>query len=134
MQNYEIKSQRIREQFDVLKADRPAALEKRLTLSWSVWMFGIERLEDSAKRLKRNGIDYIELKGDRQTAQSGIPTSEVKKVLSDYGMRVSGVCGMFLPTTIYPPLMCIRCKMRSIILPAYRRQQPGRPRHRHDRF
>ena len=97
MQNYEIKNQRIREQFDALKEDTPDALEKRLTLSWSVWMFGIERLEDSAKRLKRNGIEYIELKGDRHTADSGIPLKEVKQVLADNGMKVSGACGMFSP-------------------------------------
>lgn len=58
-------------------------------------MFGIERFEDSVKRLKNNGIDYIEIKGDRHTADSGIPLQEMKKVLTDYDMKVSGACGMF---------------------------------------
>ena len=97
MQNYEIKSGRIREAFDAARKSEPGRFQKRLTLSWSVWMFGIERLEDSVKRLKQNGIDYIELKGDRQTADSGIPLKKVKQVLADNGMKVSGACGMFSP-------------------------------------
>lgn len=97
MQNYELKSRRIREAFDAARKSDPGRFREKLTLSWSVWMFGIERLEDSVKRLKQNSIDYIELTGDRQTADSGIPLSEVKQVLGDNGMKVSGVCGMFSP-------------------------------------
>lgn len=58
-------------------------------------MFGIERFEDSVKRLKNNGINYVEIKGDRHTNGSGIPLKEMKKVLADYDMKVSGACGMF---------------------------------------
>jgi len=97
MQNYELKNGRIRETFAAARESDPDRFKEKLTLSWSVWMFGIEHLEDSVKRLKRNGINYIELKGDRQTADSGIPIPEVKQVLGDYGIKVSGVCGMFSP-------------------------------------
>lgn len=95
LQNFELKSQKIKNDFHKLKSTSPGALEKKLKLSWSIWMFGIESLKDSAKRLKNSGIDWIELKGDQHTDSSGLKVQEVKKVLSDYGMKVSGACGMF---------------------------------------
>ncbi|HEY5586993.1 MAG TPA: sugar phosphate isomerase/epimerase family protein [Ruminiclostridium sp.] len=95
LQNYEIKSQKIKDDFRKLKEMSPGALEKKLTLSWSVWMFGIESFENSVKRLKNSGIDWIELKGDQHTAYSGLKLREVKKVLAAYDLKVSGACGMF---------------------------------------
>jgi D-psicose/D-tagatose/L-ribulose 3-epimerase len=95
MQNFEIKSKLISDQFEKIKREKSHLLDNRLTLSWSIWMFGIEKFEDSVKRLKKNDINYIELKGDRHTQTSGVPSSEIKKVLADYEMKVSGACGMF---------------------------------------
>lgn len=95
MQNFEIKDQRIKERFELIKKNNPEQFNRRLNFSWSIWMFGIERFEDSVKRLKNNGINYVEIKGDRHTAGSGIPLKEMKRVLADYDMKVSGACGMF---------------------------------------
>lgn len=95
MQNYELKSQKIRDDFQKLKKTSPEAFDKKLKLSWSVWMFGIEPLENSVKRLKNSGIGWIEIKGDQHTVSSGLKAQEIKKVLACYDMKVSGACGMF---------------------------------------
>ena len=64
-------------------------------LSWSNWGFGLEPLQDSCKRLKDAGIDYIELHGNHYGPDLGYDVNETKKILSDYGLKCSGVCGMF---------------------------------------
>jgi D-psicose/D-tagatose/L-ribulose 3-epimerase len=66
----------------------------RLRLSWSNWGFGPERLDVSAARLARNGIRYIELHGNRYGADLGYKTAEVRTILADAGLTVSGICGM----------------------------------------
>ncbi len=95
MQNYEIKNEQIKRRFNQLKLTNPDQFAQRLNLSWSVWMFGIEKLEDTASRLAKNGIHYIELKADQHTHGSGLKVAEVRKVLGDYDIKVSGACGMF---------------------------------------
>ncbi len=42
----------------------PKKLKTRLKLSWSNWGFGRESLADSAARLERNNVPYIELHGN----------------------------------------------------------------------
>jgi len=94
-QNYEMKTQKIREQFAAkLKAD-PSINDKKLKLSWSNWGFGIEPLSVSAKRLATNGIEWIELHGNRYGTDLGYKAKDVLGVLGDYGIKVAGVCGMF---------------------------------------
>lgn len=95
MQNYERNNKKIFEAFLKLKTENPQAIEKRLNLSWSNWVFGLERLEDSIKRLEKNGIKYIELHGNRYGADLGYKSENANKILSDHGMKCSGICGMF---------------------------------------
>ena len=95
LQNYEVKNQAIKEAFETLKAEHPEKLQKRINLSWSNWGFGLEPLQDSCKRLKDAGIDYIELHGNHYGPDLGYDANETKKILSDYGLKCSGVCGMF---------------------------------------
>ncbi|MFK4998881.1 TIM barrel protein [Bacillus sp. N9] len=64
-------------------------------MSWSNWGFGLETLEASVKRLKDNGINYIELHGNHYGDDLGYRVEETLKVLEQYEMKVSGICGMF---------------------------------------
>ena len=89
-QNYEKINQELRERF--LKMPLP---EKRLKLSWSNWCFGLEPLETSARRLRKNGISYIELHGNHYGRDLGYRAGEVRQILEEYGLKVSGICGMF---------------------------------------
>jgi D-psicose/D-tagatose/L-ribulose 3-epimerase len=95
LQNYEEKNERIRKAFQTLKAQHPEKLKQRLNLSWSNWGFGLESLQDSCARLARAGIPYIELHGNHYGPDLGYKAVETKKILSDYGIKTGGVCGMF---------------------------------------
>ena len=94
-QNFEAKNEMIRAAFEELKAKHPDRLQRRLSLSWSNWGFGMEDLADSVKRLAKAGIEYIELHGNHYGADLGYKAAEVKKILSDHGVKAAGVCGMF---------------------------------------
>lgn len=76
---------------------RQGAEAPRLKLSWSNWGFGAERLEVSAARLARNDIRYIELNGNLYGPDLGYRVPEVRRILSDVGISVAGVCGMITP-------------------------------------
>lgn len=60
-------------------------------------MFGLEKLEDSLLRLKNAGLQYIELHGNHYGNDLGYDVKETKKLLDEYYISVSGVCGMFSP-------------------------------------
>jgi D-psicose/D-tagatose/L-ribulose 3-epimerase len=94
-QNFETKTQKIRDAFLDLKKKHPEKLKNRLNLSWSNWGFGIEPLADSAARLEKNGIQFIELHGNHYGPDLGYKVTEAKKILGDHGIRTGGVCGMF---------------------------------------
>ena len=94
-QNYERKNDAIRSAFQELKAKHPEKLERRLNLSWSNWGFGIEPLSESAARLEKAGIRYIELHGNHYGPELGYKVGETLQILGDHGIEVSGVCGMF---------------------------------------
>lgn len=94
-QNYEKKSIEIRKSFLELRERDAASLKKRLKFSWSNWGFGVESLELSAKRLQKCGVRYIELHGNRYGKDLGYDAPEVRAVLGDHGVAVSGICGMF---------------------------------------
>lgn len=95
LQNYQLKNERIRQAFIELKRQHPERLKQRLNLSWSNWGFGMESLVDSVKRLSHNGVKYIELHGNHYTSDLGYDTHSTLQILQDFGMKVSGVCGMF---------------------------------------
>jgi D-psicose/D-tagatose/L-ribulose 3-epimerase len=96
-QHYETKTQKIRAAFLELKKRQPAKLKSRLNLSWSNWGFGLEPLADSAARLQKNGIQFIELHGNHYGPDLGYEVAETKKILGDHGIRTAGICGMFSP-------------------------------------
>jgi len=97
LQNFEEKNRVIRERFLHKKREKPEAFKRRLDLSWSNWGFGSERLDDSALRLSKNGIKYIELHGNRYGKDIGYDAGEVRSILSSHAILVAGICGMFSP-------------------------------------
>jgi D-psicose/D-tagatose/L-ribulose 3-epimerase len=95
LQNFEEINSRIAERFSELKKKSPEKLKTRLNLSWSNWGFGRESLADSAARLAKSEVPFIELHGNHYGPDLGYKVDETLKILSDHGLRVSGVCGMF---------------------------------------
>lgn len=94
-QHFERKNEQIREAFISHRRRLPQSMQSRLNLSWSNWGFGIESLEDSAERLGRAGLKFIELHGNHYGPDLGYKANETLKTLADHGLAVSGVCGMF---------------------------------------
>ena len=94
-QHFEEKNANIREKFDALKKSNPERFKARLNLSWSNWGFGLEKLSDSAKRLAKAGMSFIELHGNHYGPDLGYKPDETLKILGDHGIKVSGICGMF---------------------------------------
>ena len=54
LQNYELKDIEIKNKYIKLKKKNPELFKKRLKFSWSNWGFGVESLEDTAKRLSNH--------------------------------------------------------------------------------
>ena len=96
-QNYELKNERIRNEFLAAKAAHPERFTTPLRFSWSSWGFGLESLETSAKRLHDAGIPYIELHGNHHGPDLGSRASDVNRILAEYGLKVSGICGIYSP-------------------------------------
>jgi D-psicose/D-tagatose/L-ribulose 3-epimerase len=94
-QNYEIKNENIRNAFLEIKKNNPERFRRKLNLSWSNWGFGREQLTESAARLQKAGIDYIELHGNHYGPDLGYKAEATLKILKDYDIKVAGVCGMF---------------------------------------
>ena len=94
-QHFEESNERIKTRFDEMKKASPERFKERLKLSWSNWGFGREGLSESAGRLARNEVPFIELHGNHYGPDLGYKVEETLKILSDHGLRVSGVCGMF---------------------------------------
>jgi len=97
MQNYELKTARIREDFLKYKSAHPDRMQNRLRFSWSNWGFGLESFETSAKRLRSAGIPYIELHGNHHGPDLGYRAQDVNRILAEYGITVSGICGIYSP-------------------------------------
>jgi D-psicose/D-tagatose/L-ribulose 3-epimerase len=95
MQDYELKSERIRAAFLDMKKKTPGKVATRLSLSWSNWGFGMETLAASAARLSKHGIPFIELHGNHYGADLGYRPKETLKTLADHGITAAGICGMF---------------------------------------
>ena len=93
-QHFEEKNARIESGFRELKKS-PEKLKTRLNLSWSNWGFGRETLADSAARLEKAKVPFIELHGNHYGPDLGYGVEETLKILGDHNLRVSGVCGMF---------------------------------------
>ncbi len=91
----ESENRKIQRAFAELKKSHPERLRQRLNLSWSNWGFGVEKLEDSAARLEKASIKFIELHGNHYGPDLGYKPKETLRVLDDHGIRVAGICGMF---------------------------------------
>ena len=94
-QNYELKNEKIKSAFLDLKQNHPEQLTGPLNLSWSNWGFGIETLAESAARLNKAGIKFIELHGNHYGPDLGYQVHETLRILNDYDIKVGGICGMF---------------------------------------
>jgi sugar phosphate isomerase/epimerase len=93
-QHFEEKNAQIEARFRELKKS-PEKLKTRLNLSWSNWGFGREPLANSAERLEKAKVPFIELHGNHYGPDLGYKVDETLKILADHNLRVSGVCGMF---------------------------------------
>jgi len=118
-QHFEAKNEAIHEQFQALKTKSPERLKTRLNLSWSNWGFGLETLSDSAARLQRAGLKFIELHGNHYGPDLGYNIDETIKILGDYGIAVSGVCGMFSADN---DMSCNRPTVRQAAIDYLRRE------------
>lgn len=87
--------QEIDQRFTEFKALHPERLEQRLTMSWSNWGFGQERLDVSVARLAKAGLRHIELHGNHYGPDLGYRVAETVQILADHGVQAAGVCGMF---------------------------------------
>jgi len=76
-------------------AENPALKTAEIKFSWSNWGFGMEPLARSAQRLVDNGIEWIELHGNRYGQDIGYKAKEVLETLGHYNVKVAGICGMF---------------------------------------
>lgn len=94
-QRFELLNDQLREKFQACKKAKPELFEQRLALSWSNWGFGMENLADSVSRLHRSGINWIELHGNHYGPSLGYQPKETMQILSDAGIKVAGICGMF---------------------------------------
>ena len=91
-QNFEKKNLEIRRKFKELSRDNN--FTEKLKLSWSNWGFGLEPIEKSLARLNKYDIRYIELHGNRYGTDLGYNANELRKLFKNYGIKVSGICGM----------------------------------------
>lgn len=119
LQNFQAKKVEIMKSFLEFKRKYPEKLERRFDLSWSIWMFGREPVERSLKRLKENGIDYVELKGDSYTHDLHQNFELINKWLEDFQMQVSGICGLY---SDYNDLSSINPYVRQAAIDYIRRQ------------
>ncbi len=96
-QQFEERSASIRNRFLELLRDGKASVNREPRLSWSIWLFGREPLAVSFDRLKQAGLKYVELSGDHHARESGADPKTVRKLLTEYDLSVSGVCGLYFP-------------------------------------
>lgn len=97
-QRFERRSEAIRERFNQSVKSGELSLSTTPRLSWSIWMFGREPLPVSLERLQNLGLSFVELAGNHHTRESGTRISEIRSHLDEYGIKVSGVCGLYSPS------------------------------------
>lgn len=94
-QNYEKKREDLVAAFRRKLEATPELKDEAIKLSWSNWGFGMETLEDSACRLEKNDIRWIELHGNRYGNDLGYRAKDVLGTLRSHNIKVAGICGMF---------------------------------------
>jgi sugar phosphate isomerase/epimerase len=120
-QHFEESNSKIQDRFRDLKKKSPDQLKTRLKHSWSNWGFGRESLTESAARLAKSKVPYIELHGNHYGPSLGYQVDETLKILGDHGIKVSGVCGMFSADN---DLACNRAVCRQAALDYLDREVP----------
>lgn len=95
LQHYEQKREKLVASFKKTLEENPELGQHEIKLSWSNWGFGMETLEDSARRLEKNDIRWIELHGNRYGADLGYREKDVLDTLGRHNIKVAGICGMF---------------------------------------
>lgn len=120
-QHFEDKNEQIAARFREVKKKSPEKIKERLKLSWSNWGFGRETLAESAERLAKNHVPYIELHGNHYGPDLGYEVDETLKTLADHGLRVSGVCGMFSADN---DMACNRAVVRQAAIDYLKREVP----------
>jgi D-psicose/D-tagatose/L-ribulose 3-epimerase len=120
-QHFEESNSKIQERFRERKKKSPEQLKSRLKLSWSNWGFGREPLAESAARLEKSKVPYIELNGNHYGPDLGYKVDETLRILGNYGLKVSGVCGMFSADN---DLACNRAVCRQAALDYLDREVP----------
>jgi D-psicose/D-tagatose/L-ribulose 3-epimerase len=93
LQNYEKKDLKIKQQFKSF-LQKAGKIENKIKFSWSNWGFGLEPIETSLRRLKKYNVNYIEVFGNRFGDDLGYKPKQLKKIITDSGIKISGVCGM----------------------------------------
>ena len=93
LQNYEKKDLKIKQKFKSF-LQKAGKIENKIKFSWSNWGFGLEPIEISLRRLKKYNVNYIEVFGNRFGDDLGYNPEQLKKIIADSGIKVSGVCGM----------------------------------------
>lgn len=94
LQNFQMGNKEVVEKFIAARKQSGAADMNKLNFSWSNWGFGREDFVECAKRLAKHNISYIELHGKVYSKDIGYDVKETKMILDDYGIKVSGLCGM----------------------------------------
>ena len=94
-QEFEAKRETLVSTFQEKLAARPELKQEEIKLSWSNWGFGMESLEETAKRLNKNGVKWIELHGNRYGNDLGYRAAETLATLKRHDIQAAGVCGMF---------------------------------------
>ena len=100
LQKIDVIRDRIKNDFDKLKTEHPEQVKRRIDISFSTWIFGLETLEESMDRLSRFNVGYIEIGGDYGGPDVGCQADPeaVKKMLQKYNLKCSGICGFFCDT------------------------------------
>lgn len=94
LQNYELKTEKIKKEFENLKKNFPERLKQRINISFCSQCFGNETVAESIQRLSELGYQYIEIPGNYGGPDSGNHTQifEIRNALEKYNMKVSGIC------------------------------------------
>jgi len=93
-QNFEKKDYKIKDEFKKFIEEK--TIINKLKFSWSNWGFGLEPLEKSLERLNKYGVKYVELHGNIYGEDLGYKPKIIKRVLENFNIKVSGVCGMVM--------------------------------------
>ncbi len=99
LQRYELLSEMIKKEFLKRRREQPEAFKRKIDLSFCSFMFGLEDVRDSIKRLAGLGYEYIEIFGNSAGDTTGNYQyqKDTAEYLRNYNMKCSGLCLNFQP-------------------------------------